>query len=682
MEDNKVNVKKSGFLMNLLKSIGTNLNRMISYDPSLDQITNNKTNYLREDDCYVEEPTLPLNEEQPVQYKNRNTTESSHKIRRNEYITDPIMRTTNYINEESNESPQKVYNDHNITCHNSYKKNNSLLSHKTQRKEELVHYSDVSMMTLNQSAQQEMNKSNVSMRTLDEIKSEIDTKRKENIRKIKELADKSLFVNISDDVNRAFEEKKKILVDYYNKKAEKIKEVALIMEKERLKREDNFNHLTRTKNNSFAVKGKEKKKHLEIKKNNELFIEKVEKKNISFEVNKSNVTMNNSSLFDKKPEEKKPATLLSGTSPLFGNNTTEKDKPSEPISVNSSLFNPNNKSSTISFAAPDNKLFAPQSQIAKTERKSSTTIFPNPNPSVTPIASDSLFSSNNKKDNEPKQNLFGASNKEETKKEDDNQTKQPLFGSLNNTKSEGTSLLFTNDTSKPKSSLFESNQPPVTNKVEPITNPASSQTLKSTGSNGSLLTENNPFLANNKNQPPKVFSSPEKKNDTSSPLFGSNMQSNNNQPSQSLFGNNARPQGNTNIFNANPTTTSNSGGLFASNNPPTQNNGSLFGNNQTTSTNLFSSNNPPNSSQPSSSLFGTNSTTNKTGGLFGSNQPTNGVLFGNNNTTAQPTTGGLFGNNNTTAQPTTGGLFGNSANTSTEKGSLFTGGSFKFSFGK
>ena len=61
------------------------------------------------------------------------------------------------------------------------------------------------------------------------------------------------------------------------------------------------------------------------------------------------------------------------------------------------------------------------------------------------------------------------------------------------------------------------------------------------------------------------------------------------------------------------------------------------------------------------------SMTNKTGGLFGSNQPTNGVLFGNNNTTAQPTTGGLFGN---------------SANTSTEKGSLFTGGSFKFSFGK
>ena len=71
-----------------------------------------------------------------------------------------------------------------------------------------------------------MNKSNVSMRTLDEIKSEIDTKRKENIRKIKELADKSLFVNISDDVNRAFEEKKKILVDYYNKKAEKIAKIA------------------------------------------------------------------------------------------------------------------------------------------------------------------------------------------------------------------------------------------------------------------------------------------------------------------------------------------------------------------------------------------------------------------------------------------------------------------------
>ena len=670
MEDNKVNVKKSGFLMNLLKSIGTNLNRMISYDPSLDKITQHNSNYLQEDDCYIEEPTLPLNEEKPAQYKNRNTTESSHKMRRSDYMKAPIVRTSNYINEEANESQKKAYNDHNITYHNSYQKNNSMLSHKTQRKEESAQRPDVSMITLHQSAHQEENKSNISMRSLDEIKSEIDSKRKDNIRKIKELTDKSLFVNISDDVNRAFEEKKKILVDYYNKKAEKIKEVALIMEKERLKREDNFNHLTRTKNNSFAVKGKEKKKHLEIKKNNELFIEKVEKKNSSFEVNKSNVTMNNSSLFDKKPEEKNPATLLSGSSPLFGNNTV-KEKPSEPIQVTSSLFNADNKSSTISFVAPDNKtnsLFSSQAQntTAKPERKSSTTIFANPNPSVTPIASDGLFSSNNTKENEPKKNLFGDLNKkDETKKEENNQTNKSLFGGFNNTKPEGASSLFTNDTTKPKSSLFESNQPPVTNK-DSVTNPASSQTLKSTGSNGSLLTASNPFLSSNTNQPPKIFSSPEKKNENTSSLFGSNMQSSSNQPSQTLFGNNSQPQNNTSIFNANTATTSNSGGLFASNNPPTQNTGSLFGSNQPTNTNttLFQSNNPSTSSQPSSSLFGANTITINTN-LFSSNQPTNGGLFGSNSTT----------------QPNTGGLFGNSANTSTEKNSLF-GGNLKFTFGK
>lgn len=594
MEDNKVNAKKSGFLMNLLKSIGTNLNRMISYDPSLEQINNHSSYNHHEEEYLIEEPTIPLNEDVPIQINQGRATESNHKMTRTEYIKNPIMRMTNYINEEQNESPKNTCNEHNISYHTSYQKCNSMLSHKSKRKEELPQYSDVSMMTINQSAQNEINKSNISMRSLDDIKNEINTKRKENIRKIKEITDNSLFVNISDDVNRAFEEKKKILVDYYNKKAEKIKEVALILEKEKLKREDNFNHLTRTKNNSFAVKGKEKKKHLEIKKNNELFIEKVEKKkdNISFEVNKSNVTMNNSSLFDKKPAEKQSSTLLGGTS-IFGN-ITEKEKPSESIPVQSSLFNSDNKTNTISFAAPDNKsslLFSSQPQnTEKPERKSSTTIFANSNPS-------NLFSSNTQKENEPKKGLFEDNNKKEEEKKENNSS---IFGNLNNNKKE-------NETILPKKGLFESNQPPVTtNKVEAATttNPVSSQTLKSTDSNGSLFTDSNPFLLNNITaQPPKVFSSPTKPNNTS--IFGSN-----NQPNQSIFGNNQQ-QNNSSIFTSNNTTT---GNLFSSNPQPVNQNKSLFGSNQPTNgTSLFQNNNP--SSQ--SSLFGNPSTTTST--LFGNN---------------------------------------------------------------
>lgn len=563
---------------------------------------------------------------------------------------------TNYIKEEvrstkSNDNEISYTNDNN----NLFVSNNkSLLSQKTNRTNQIPPISDVSMRSVNNRNNSMRSQFSSSMKSLDDIKSEIESQRKKNFKQLDQIKEHSYFENVSDNLNREFEMRKQILVDYYNKKANKLKEVALQIEKEKLKREDNFNNLTKSKNNSFSVKGKEKNKNFSVLKNKELFIEKTAtKKEASIEVNKSNITMN-TSLFEKKeepkptvissllPEKNQQSTLFSSPN-LFSSSSqnlfTQEKKEGE-TKPQSSLFSnltkkeepkkEENKLTGITFGQNSNGggLFnSNQTENPKSERKNSTGIFGvNPNPSTIQSSSGpkNLFTSNIL-DNKPKDApLFGDKKPEESSK--------PILTCFNKTDTNKSAV--SGEQQKKDMGLFPSNQPSSTQQPQtPI--PSSTATIKSiSDSNGSLVTQTNPFLQIPQSQTAKIFSSPTKNTATS--IFNSNP------PGSMGKGNNTGS-----IFGVNPaTTTTNppSTGLFSSNQPKSDNqkNPSLFSNS------IFGNSNPTPQSNNGGGVtgsgfsFGNTSNQNGNQSLFGqTNQGGTSGLFGNTNSNS------LFGNNNT-----------------------------------
>ena len=151
----------------------------------------------------------------------------------------------------------------------------------------------------------------LTMRSLDNIKNEISKRREENSRYIKEMYNKN---ELKYDTQKEAKIREKILADYYKEKSKRIAEGKLKMEREKQKREEEFQKLKIRKESGFKFSSIQKKqKILSETKNTE----------IHFKPNSNNIN-NNLKILQKEEIKQPPNTMSKVSSPpnlniTFGN---------------------------------------------------------------------------------------------------------------------------------------------------------------------------------------------------------------------------------------------------------------------------------------------------------------------------------------------------------------------------
>lgn len=610
---------KGSYIGSLLKNFGKKVKEIISLTTTDENDEPPKDFYYQEYDC----PSLCLeeNEQKPIQQESNIESESAKMT-----LTDIQNERTGSKNKSENTSRRSRLNQ-------------SFVSQKRQRENEL-------------------NNSTITMKSLSEIKSELDTRRKEAVRKINKVKEDKLISIDSFDPYRDYEERKKLLKEYYKKKAEKIKEVTLMMEKEKLKHENNFSNLSR-EGSSFLIKGKEKKMNLSVGKSTDFSINQ-EKKSNTFQTNtiQSNTFQSASNsgslnltkpLFgsqnesfkpptNPKPKEQKETTGLfggfqkQGTEKLFTSDNVKKEDEKSKTEIFSSNINKDaeEKKKTSLFDADSNSLFS----AVKSGGEKVNTL-----PISSSANSGGIFGPNNenkngnsaiglgenKKNDIPSSSLFGNTSSSKGIFSAINEKEpSPLFGEKKDTV---TKNFFANE--EKKSSLF--NAPNSKPEPQPSGNVSifgfsgsnenknensNSATQKSSSeiasqlhsnniqynspasSNGSLVNKNNPFLmkGNTTQNQVEIFKSPEKPSNTPEIKKTEGIFSSNQPKAQ--FG-----QPSTSGLFGFQNNNSSSGGLFGNFNSGSGNGGSLFGapgnaNNTSNKSILFGNN--------TSSLFSNN----------------------------------------------------------------------------
>ena len=119
----------------------------------------------------------------------------------------------------------------------------------------------------------------LSMKSLESIKNEISKRREENLRNVEEMH-KRHGLNYDYDQEKKIREK--ILDEYYKDKAKRIAEGKLKMEKEKQKREEEFNKLKIRKINEFKFTSHKKPKILTETKNTQIHFKPINDNNIKF----------------------------------------------------------------------------------------------------------------------------------------------------------------------------------------------------------------------------------------------------------------------------------------------------------------------------------------------------------------------------------------------------------------
>ena len=117
----------------------------------------------------------------------------------------------------------------------------------------------------------------LSMKSLESIKNEISKRREENLRNVEEMH-KRHGLNYDYDQEKKIREK--ILDEYYKDKAKRIAEGRLKMEKEKQKREEEFNKLKIRKINEFKFTSHKKPKILTETKNTQIHFKPINDNNI------------------------------------------------------------------------------------------------------------------------------------------------------------------------------------------------------------------------------------------------------------------------------------------------------------------------------------------------------------------------------------------------------------------
>ena len=420
------------------------------------------------------------------------------------------------ININSNEkqltNKNKAENSLNSTKLNM-NKNNSNISYNTFRKNK---GNNTSMMS-------------ISMRSFEDIKNEISKRREENLHFVQNLQKRN---GLNYDSNKERQMREKILDEYYKEKARRIAEGKLKLEREKIKREEEFKKLKIKKESGFKYSSIQKKPHiLSETKSTEIFF-KSNEKTIN---NNNNKTINIPQLKDKKQPNAFPkANIVSPLNITFGSNNPVQN---EEIKVEkNNLFQDNksvdNKDVNKKIDQPNSNGIQPsfQSSITKKEEKKTekeieskpkTGLFHNIDnmhnsssgniENTYKIVNESkpienkqnshLFSSNNKGENEniidnKKESIFSKVIVQQTKEEKNqmnNQIKQEnFFDSSNN-------LILQNNEKK-------SSNPQINNEIKglfdqnnQVSKAINNQQIFSSNNEGNSLAnvKTNPFLMHN-----------------------------------------------------------------------------------------------------------------------------------------------------------------------------------------
>ena len=421
----------------------------------------------------------------------------------------------------------------------------------------------------------------LSMKSLDNIKSEINQRREENLRSIEEMHKRN---GLYYDYIKERQIREKILEDYYKEKAKRIAEGKLQMEKEKRKREEDFQKLKirkatmikygsiskkpkiLSKTNSAQIQFEAKPIIQTIKANIKSSENESNNANISFGNKNNNFNLQNNEINEKKNDNNKSD--KKGNTILFSNsNDKSKDIQNETESNDkpiSSLFSNNNPNKIVE----NNKKEEPSKNILDNKEKSS---FDNQNPLFNVPHQGGLFGPPILSSNQPQNQLFNSINNPifENKKEENqhvgNEQKSDMKRLFTTSENENKSI-FPSNSDNSKSLFFNVNDQ--NNKKEEFL-PQQKEvmfkqdtTVSESINVNTLFTSNQPEK-NENNQKQGLFSVKDNDQKQGS-LFGKD----NDQKQGSLFGNGQI-----------------SGSLLIKNNPfiqGTPNNipNSLFGNNQ------------------------------------------------------------------------------------------------------
>ena len=461
-----------------------------------------------------------------------------------------------------------------------YNKNNNIISNKNNNKSEEKNRLNSSIMSL-------------SMKSLDNIKKEINQRREENLNKLNNMYKKH---GLNYDYIKEQQIREKILVDYYKEKTKRTAEEKLKAEREKRKREEEFQKLKIRKVSGLKYASIIKKpKILSQTKNTEIQFSGQPSK-----PNNTNVTFGNINNFDQSIDNKVKENNKKENISILGNNINKgNDTDKKPLL--SSFDNKKDKEST-------NKIFDNKKQ----------SIFGN------------LLADNKEKEKEQK-----SENNQSNEKKETQNLFSGLTGNLFGDKTPPISFNFnTGITNNNPEKKIEENQN-INNKG----NEQPTQTQSLFGNN--IFTTDSGFNAKQ-----NIFST--SKNDKSESIFFGNTDINNNNKKRNQneggFFSKKEEGG---LFNqqTNVSSSINDDSLFKSNQPENkgQNNNSFLTSNQSenkgqNNNSLLSANNSflINSSKPVPSLFGNSQPNNdnikqpQTQNLFGNNAGGNFSLFENN----------------------------------------------------
>ena len=465
-----------------------------------------------------------------------------------------------------------------------YNKNNNINSNNNNNKSEEKNKLNSSIMSL-------------SMKSLDNIKNEINQRREENLNKINNMYKKH---GLNYDYIKEQQIREKILVDYYKEKTKRIAEEKLKAEREKRKREEEFQKLkirkvsglkyasivkkpkilSETKSTEIQFSGKPSKPNNtnvtfgninnidqsidnKVKENNK-------KENISIfgsNISKGNDTEKKpllSSFENKKDNENTPKIFDNKKQSIFGNllaDNKEKEKEKEQKSENKS----NEKKETQNlFSGITGNLFGDKTPPISSNFNIGVINNNNPEKKIEenqninnkgneqPTQTQSLFGNNiftTDSGLNAKQNIFSTSKNDKSESiffgntdinnNNNNKNQNQNEGGFFSKKEEGG--LFNQQTNVSSSinndSLFKSNQPE--NKGKNIFSFLTSNQSENKGqNNNSLLSANNPFLVNSSNPVPSLFGNSQPNNDNNKQPQTQNLFGNNTGGNFSLFGNN------------------------------------------------------------------------------------------------------------------------------------------------
>ena len=454
----------------------------------------------------------------------------------------------------------------------------------------------------------------LSMKSLESIKNEISKRREENLRNVEEMH-KRHGLNYDYDQEKKIREK--ILDEYYKDKAKRIAEGKLKMEKEKQKREEEFNKLKIRKINEFKFTSHKKPKILTETKNTQIHFKPMNDNNIK-SLSPKDIDKKQANTFNKVNSLQNFS--FSNASPIINNDNDSKE--------NKDIKNKKEEKEDKKEIKVDNKdkKEMPSLLWNQGDKKEIPSLFGNQGDKK---EIPSLFG--NQGDKKELSSLFGN--------QGDKKVENKLFGFQDNKKDEHESklskgLLFDNVMLNPNNDkennkkIEEPRLPKLVEKSEESNEKAFDNKTKSIFSS---------FIVQEPQKEIKGETKPDNNIKQDGDYFGSSINVHKgtsfaNQPStESLFKGNANPNNNQNIFTTENTeknglfnqqskvsSSINNTNLFQSNNANNQGaqNKSLVNNTNpflnpnfsSSATNLFgapiSNNNNQNQNQSSNSLFG------------------------------------------------------------------------------